>query len=79
MCLGGVFTELARGIHFFAKHILIADAQHVAVTDADAQQHFVLGREILAVTLAALLHGNRAAHGVVDRAVDHHQAVALGL
>ena len=67
--LGGVFAELARRINLFAVDILIADTQYVALADADAQQHFILSGKIFAVALT----------GVIDAAVNHHQAVALGL
>src|SRR5262245_47668881 len=41
--LGAVLAELARGVHFFAPHVGVSDAEHAAEPDPDAQNDVLLG------------------------------------
>ena len=77
--LGGVFAELAGGVDFRAKDIVVADAEDGAVADANALQDVLLRGLAGVVELGGALHVDGALEGAGDGAEDDEHAVAFDL
>src|SRR4051812_3731276 len=63
VALRGVLAELAREVYFVAVNVLVADLQHAAEADADAQDNLLLGRPSRVDAVAEAFHRDRALDG----------------
>ncbi len=77
--LGRVLAELAGGIDLATPDVAVADAQHVAVADADAQQDLLLWFAPGVDMLTCALHCDRAGELPLRTPEQQEEAVRLAL